>query len=101
VQRTMPSKNPRLALTVPPSLKEALDDLAQAQGVPTAKVVVSLLAEMETQIRDLAKYARLVRAGESDAANRALRHLLGNAMAEVMQIQLPLAPEKKKGRAKA
>jgi hypothetical protein len=56
---------------------------------------------METQIRDLAKYARLVRAGESDAANRALRHLLGNAMAEVMQTQLPLAPEKKKGRAKA
>jgi len=95
----MPSKNPRLALTVPPALKEALDDLAQAQGIPTAKVVVGLLAEMETQIRDLTKYARLVRAGEHDAANRALRHLLGNAMAEVMQEQLPLPVEKKRRKA--
>jgi hypothetical protein len=91
----MPSKNPRLALTVPPALKQALDELAEAQGIPTAKVVVGLLAEMETQIRDLAKYARLVRAGETAAAKRSLQHMFGNALAEVMQDQLPLETKKK------
>lgn len=94
----MPSKHPRLALTVPAPLKEALDDLADAQGIPTAKVVVGLLTEMETQIRDLAKYARLVKSGESTAAKRALQHMFGNALAEVMQDQLPLETKKKKRR---
>ena len=93
----MPSKHPRLALTLPPSLREALEDLAEAQGVPASKVVVGLLSEMETQIRDLAKYSRLVQSGQHSAAKRALQHLLGNAMAEVITEQLPL-PEAAKGR---
>ena len=97
----MPSKHPRLALTVPAALKEALDDLAEAQGVPTAKVVVGLLSEMEPQIRDLAKYTRLVRAGEIKSAKRVLVHMFGDAMAEVIQEQLPLSADKKKGRSKA
>ena len=94
----MTSKNPRLALTVPPSLKQALDELAEAQGIPTAKVVVGLLAEMETQIRDLAKYARLFRAGETAAAKQSLQHMFGNALAEVIQDKLPLETTKRKAR---
>jgi hypothetical protein len=91
----MPSKHPRLALTVPAPIKEALDDLAKAMEVPTAKVVVGLLTEMEPQIRDLAKYTRLLKSGEHAAAKRALQHLFGNAMAEVIQDQLPLSSKGK------
>lgn len=74
----------RIQVSLPDSLEEALAELADAQERPISKVMVSLLAEMEPQIRDLAKYARCVKMGKMDEAKQALAHLFGNSMAELL-----------------
>ncbi len=80
----MGTKLRRLQVALPDSLSDALSDLAEAQARPVSKVIVALLAEMEPQIRDLAKYARCVKMGKMDEAKQALAHLFGNSMAELL-----------------
>jgi len=82
----MPSPNRRLILTVPPSLDEAIDLLSEALDLPRSAVVVNLLQEMEPQLRDLAKYATAVKTNRRSAAKRALQHMVGNALAEQLQL---------------
>jgi hypothetical protein len=65
-------------------LAAALADLADAENKPISKVMVAMLSEMEPQIRDLATYARSVKAGKMDEAKQALVHMLGNSMAELL-----------------
>jgi hypothetical protein len=65
-------------------LAAALADLADAEKKPISKVMVAMLSEMEPQIRDLATYARSVKAGKMDEAKQALVHMLGNSMAELL-----------------
>jgi predicted DNA-binding protein len=85
----MPSRNPRLALTVPPDVRAAIDELAEAVGKPSSTVVVELLAEMVPQMQGLAKVARAAKSGNKAAAKRALAHMLGDSMAELMAVQQP------------
>jgi predicted DNA-binding protein len=80
----MPSKKPRLALTLPPETRDAIRDLAEATGKPEATVVAELLGEMVPQLHDLAKLTRAAKTGSKRAAQAALRDLMGNAMAEIM-----------------
>jgi hypothetical protein len=85
----MPSQKPRLALTVPPELQAALDDLGEAVGKPVSKVATELLTEMIPQLHGLAKYARAAKSGNVAAAKRAIVHMLGDNMAEMMAMQQP------------
>lgn len=88
-----------MALTLTPEVEAALFDLADAVGKPAATVAVELLREMAPQLHDLAKISRLAKEGKASAAKRALRHMVGDAMAEVLHDQLPLpgtAPKKRK-----
>jgi len=80
-----------MALTLPPSTEAAINELAEALEKPAASVVVDLLGEMAPQLLDLAKIARHTKAGKKSAAKRALQHMMGDAMAEIMTAQqLPL-----------
>ena len=83
----MPSKRPRMALTLPDDLKTILDDLADAVGKPASKVVTELLQEMAPQLQGLAKIARATKAGNKAAAKRALIHTLGDGMAQLLMAQ--------------
>ncbi len=74
----------RIQVSLPDSLQEALAELAHVQERPISKVMVSLLVEMEPQIRDLTKYARCVKMGKMDEAKQALAHLFGNSLAELL-----------------
>lgn len=85
----MPSKHPRMALTLPDHVRDAIYDLADAMGKPASKVVAELLEEMVPQLEGLAKVARAARSGNKPAAKRALMHLLGDGMAELMAQQQP------------
>lgn len=49
----MPSKNPRLILTLKPDLYRSITRLAEAQDVPKARAVTDLLTEMQTAIDGL------------------------------------------------
>jgi predicted DNA-binding protein len=85
----MPSRKPRMALTLPEHVNAAVHDLADAMGKPASKVVTELLEEMVPQLEGLAKIARAGKAGNKAAAKRALQHMMGDQLAEVMAIQQP------------
>jgi DNA-binding GntR family transcriptional regulator len=87
-----------MALTLPPELASTLADLSAASGKPAATVVVELLTELQPALRDTAKYLRAVKAGRNDVAKKALRNLLGDAMADLyrdLQPSLPLGGKKR------
>jgi hypothetical protein len=85
----MPSQRPRMALTLPADVHAAIHDLADALGKPASKVVTELLQEMVPQLEGLAKISRAGRAGNKAAAKRALQHMMGDQLAEVMAVQQP------------
>lgn len=85
----MPSQKARMALTLPDDVRDAVSDLADAMDKPASKVVTDLLQEMVPQLQGLAKIVRASKAGNKAAAKRALQHMMGDAMAEVMSTQQP------------
>ena len=96
----MPSRNPRLFLTLPPDVRAAVDDLADALGKPSSTVVTQLLEEMVPQLEGLAKIARASKAGNRAAAKRALQHMLGEGLAEALTDQAEMFKAAEKARRK-
>ena len=86
-----------MALTLPDDLLQALHDLADALGKPAATVVAEILQDMQPQIVGLEKIARASKAGNQAAAKRALQHLVGDSLAEVVGHQQPELFGKRKG----
>jgi len=76
----------RIAITPTPELKAALEELAEATGQPVSRVITGLLQEMVPQLHDIAKVARYTRDGKKAAAKRALQHMVGNALAEQIDL---------------
>lgn len=92
----MPSQKPRIALTLPPELRTALYDLADAWEKPAATIATELLVEMIPQLEGLAKMTRAVKAGNKSQAKRALVHMVGDQFANLMASQTPdMFPAKK------
>lgn len=85
----MPSRKPRMALTLTPELEAAFDDLADAMGKPASTLAVELLGELIPQIEGLAKVARAAKSGNKAAAKRALVHMVGDNLAEIMTMHQP------------
>jgi hypothetical protein len=91
----MPTRKPRLMISVPDDLMAVLQEFADATERPVSTAIVGLLVEMQPQLVDLAKVIRAAKAGKKSAAKRALQHMMGNAFAEMaMAEQLPLKPGK-------
>lgn len=85
----MPSRLPRMSLTLPQEVSDAVNDLADAMGKPSTKVVTELLQDMVPQLQGLAKIARAGKLGNKAAAKRALTEMVGDAMAEVAAMSQP------------
>lgn len=85
----MPTQRPRIAVTLSAPALAALHDLADAMGRPAATIASELLGEMAPQLHDLAKMARLSKAGKSAAAKRVLHHMVGDVAAEMMTQSQP------------
>jgi len=85
----MPSQKPRLALTVSPELQLALANLAEALGKPAATVAAEMLQELIPQFEGLTKFAKAAKSGNKVAAKRAMAHMLGDSMADMMAMQQP------------
>ncbi len=84
-----PPNNRRISLTLPPMLEAALYDLAQASGRPVSVVTVELLRPMIPSIIDLAKMTRLVKQGRTEAAKRAIRTILADGGADLVEGKQP------------
>lgn len=93
----MPTRLPRLALTLPVSLRVTLDDLSEAMEKPLAALVVELLVEMEDQLKGLTKLVNASKVGNKAAVKRALVGMVGETVATIMsQTQPELFAEKRK-----
>lgn len=92
----MKKRQRRMALTLSPEAEAALADLADATDKPASTIAAELLREIAPQLHDVAKIARLSQQGKTAAAKRALVHMVGDGMAQVLQEQLPLSPTKGK-----
>jgi hypothetical protein len=80
-------------------LEAALHDLAQASGRPVSVVTVELLRPMIPSILELAKLTRLVKQGRTEAAKRAIRTLLtesGAALVDGSQPDLFTASQRRR-----
>lgn len=80
----MPTLKPRVAVSLPPDVRAAVRDLAQASDKAESRLIQDLLTEMAPQLRDLAKLIRAAKSGRKAAAQKALRDLVGGSLAEVM-----------------
>jgi predicted DNA-binding protein len=85
----MPTRKPRMSITLPDHVAAAVNALADASQKPPASVVAELLEEMVPQLEGLAKVMRASRAGNQAAAKRALTHMLGDSLAEMLAAQQP------------
>ncbi len=79
----------RAALTLPADLRAVLEAFAEASGKPMSTVIVDLLQEMAPQLVALTKIQRQVKAGQHSAAKQTLRHMMGDAMADVIAESQP------------
>jgi len=92
-----------MALTLPPEVKDAFDEYADALGRPTTGVITDLLSEMVPQVRELAKFQRAIASGQMQLARKLSRDLLVDSVQAVAtpQRELELATKKRRPRAKA
>lgn len=86
----MPTRLKRLTIQLPDEVKEAVEALSKAQGVPQTKVIISVLSEFAPVMLGIAKITAQVKAGEKQQAKETMRHLMGDALAEVIREQMEL-----------
>lgn len=85
----------RITISMPDDVAAAVEALAQAQGVPQSKAVISVLVDFAPAMLALAKFMDQMKAGQKQAAKQTIQHLMGDAMAEVIGQQLDMYPPKK------
>lgn len=95
----MTTTRPRLMLTLTVSLRDALEDLADATERPMSRVIVELLQEFEPAMPDLARMARMAKQGKKRAALQQLARLNAAAVEEGQELQrsLPLPTRPRRG----
>jgi len=85
----------RVTISLPDDVAAAVEALATVQGVPQTKIIVSVLTEFAPTMHGLAKIHKQLQEGEKAAAKQTIQHMLGDAMAELLNEQLELAPATK------
>jgi hypothetical protein len=63
----MPSKHPRIALTMPQEYKSIYDETADLMGIPTSKFILNLLVEASPSIKALQKPLKKAQVDRSSA----------------------------------
>lgn len=92
----MPSTRRRIQLLLPDSTRAAFEALAAAQDRPLATAIADMLHELEPQITSLAKLIEHAKAGRTGQVKQALRHMIGDAAAELATaVQPSLLPPRK------
>lgn len=86
----MPSKHPRIALTVQPETRKVLEEYADACGKPLATIITELLTGIVPQIQELTKIMRAVSSGHVQAAREIAQRMTTDAVDEAAQAQQEL-----------
>lgn len=80
----MPSRKPRVALTMPDDLNDLLDELADLQGVVKTGLIVELLVQMQPILETQRDALRSVKQGISP--QQALLAMLGTGFGEFAEL---------------
>ena len=85
----MPSRLPRIALTVPEDVDALLDRVSELQGVPKTKVILNLLIEMKPTLEHLILALEAVKANKdpSSILMSMTSHFLSNLSDEMSTFQ--------------
>ncbi len=86
----------RLTISLPDDIAEAVTTLAKVQGTPQTKVIIDVLREFTPTIIATAKIYKQIKAGEKDAAKQTIQHLLGDAMASLLEPEINSKIDRKK-----
>lgn len=85
----MPSKNPRMMLTIPPELAKAFDEFREATGTAPASFVTHLLMESLPMIRSITEASRAAARDQQEALG-ILQSALGTALHQGTSVQLEM-----------
>lgn len=91
----MPTKNPRINVTVSQELYEALSEFRAASGMSSASLLSQLLSETVPVIRAMTEAFKLAKSSPAKASD-ALREVVQDAHVQVAQLQLDMAPKPKR-----
>lgn len=80
----MPSKKPRIALTVPDDVMVVLKECADLQGKPVSALIVDTLREMLPTFVGLVNVTKAVKANNEEAVRTAVRDMLGDSLATIL-----------------
>lgn len=78
----MPSQKPRLFLTLPPDVREALDEYARVSGKATATVVTELVTGLIPQIKQMTEMMQALASGNLQAVQQASHRMFAEGAAE-------------------
>lgn len=95
----MPTKKPRLYVTLEPEVHKALKELQEATGASSSSFVAGILQESLPMIKGITKAARLAKDRNLDAFEL-LQEQLMEATNKASQMNLDIQREKKIRRAK-
>lgn len=79
----------RMQITLTPELRKALSEFSKAVGRPAASLTTELLVEMIPQFEGMTKMANAAKAGNKAAAKRAVVHMFGDNMAQLLTMNQP------------
>lgn len=85
----MPSKNPRMMLTLPPELAHAFEEFREATGTAPASFVVRLLMESLPMIRSVTEASRAAAKDQQEALD-ILQSAMGAALHQGASAQLEM-----------
>lgn len=85
----MPSKNPRMMLTLTPELAKAFDEFREATGTAPASFVTHLLMESLPMIRSITEASRAAARDQQEALG-ILQSALGTALHQGTSVQLEM-----------
>lgn len=95
---TMPTKNPRMGLSLPPEVHKALKDLSDATGTSASAFVVEILTSSLPAIKGITQAALMARTNPGKALV-AFSELMLEAQSDVAQTQLEFVREGRQLRA--
>ena len=97
----MPSKKPRIALTVPEEIKAVYDYTAEQMGVPTSQLILGIMEDNADQVLQLGKAMELAKK-DAEKGMSAMNKLINKARQDCADAQWDLEDQiaEKRGKAK-
>lgn len=91
----MPTKRPRINVTITPELHQALVEFRRASGMSSASLISQLLSETVPVINAMTEAYKVAKKSPQQAA-QVMRDLVTNTHVQVAQMQLDMQPKAKK-----